>query len=151
MSWHVRDGLVAICGFRPSLSPEQETLADGIVSEIVAAGAEPPSTAELVASRGDAAALLLGFLQREGRLILLGDRHYDPAIVSSLLQRVRCELAGGVCLAPAELRRRLGVSRRLLIGVLERADGLGMTVRDGDLRRLAGECPASGDDGILLA
>ena len=147
----LRDGLAAVVGHRPSLTTEQATLADRLVSDVVAGGAEPPTPSDLSARHGVAVALLLGFLHREGRLTRLGDRDYDPRVVSSLMERLRSALAGGGSLAPAELRQRLGVSRRLLIPLLESADQLGITVRDGDLRRLASGGGGNGDDGTVFA
>jgi selenocysteine-specific elongation factor len=65
------------------------------------------------------------------------DRYYTRAALDQFVE-VLSEMGLQGPIVPAAVRDRLGISRKYLIPLLEWADGRGITVREGDGRRLKG-------------
>jgi selenocysteine-specific elongation factor len=63
------------------------------------------------------------------------DRYYTRSALDHFA-RTLAELGREADIVPAAVRERLGISRKYLIPLLEWADGKGLTVRVGDVRRL---------------
>jgi selenocysteine-specific elongation factor len=122
-------------GWAPALSSQQEESTMALVAAIEAAGAEPPSVPELQQRFGKQTPSLLRHLERSGRVVQVEElRFYSPEAVSRLLSRLEQAMAGGVELAPTEIREALGISRKFLIPFLEYCDKRGYTIRQGNGR-----------------
>ena len=131
-----RDGVVALAGFAPKVEGGDAEV-DRIVGILEQAALSPPSLAELEASTGrhDLAALLR-LAARSGRVEAVErDRYYTRSALDRFAQTLS-DLGRESDIVPAAVRERLGISRKFLIPLLEWADGKGLTVRIGDVRRL---------------
>jgi len=145
------DGAIAIEGkslrvssFQARLSEDQLDLAEKLKQELVNAGFEGRTPAELGhILPPETATDLLEFLVREGTTVRVRkDRYYEKDELARLVRVVLAEIdrLGGV--TPAELREKTGLSRKYLIPLLEWLDVQSITVRKGD-SRAAG--PAAAD------
>ena len=133
--------LVRRPGFDPAAAAGAAADQERVLELLVRAGGEPPSVAELQAALpGVKVPAVLRMLARAGRAVAVApDRYYEAAALAgerSRLEEVLQELGPA---SPAAIRGRLGRSRKWLIPLLEWADREGLTVREGDTRRLKGE------------
>jgi selenocysteine-specific elongation factor len=135
-------GAVAMrAGWEPVLSRDAERMRDRILETLQAAGAEPPSVAELEAECGANTRALLRLLEREGAVVQVeGERYYATRALDALIGTLRAATTPGRPYTPAELRDALGLSRKYLIPLLEYWDRAGITERRGSERFIA---PAS--------
>ena len=112
---------------------------DRVVAILEAAELSPPSIEELERQTGrrDVAAILR-LAASSGRVEAVErDRYYArPALDRFVAALTELGQADGAGIVPSALRDRLGISRKYLIPLLEWADGKGLTVREGDGRRL---------------
>jgi selenocysteine-specific elongation factor len=123
-------GFVLAPGWIPAPTTEQSLLLQTIVSQLGAAGVEPPSIGELSERIGADAGVLLRYLERQGQAIQVEqDRYYTPVHLKSLVDRLKTAMPAGAELGPSELREVLGLSRKYLIPFLEYCDRIGYTVR----------------------
>jgi len=75
------------------------------------------------------------FLERDQSIVRVGrDRYLDASIIQDVVRHAREELGASGELGPAQLRARLGLTRKFSIPLLEWLDGQGFTVRRGDVR-----------------
>jgi selenocysteine-specific elongation factor len=122
--------------FRAALSRHETALGERIRDELVAAGWEGRTPAEL-AELGDPerAHDLLEFFVRQGTAVRVGrDRYYDRCALDRLRDTVVAEVRRLGRATPAQLREKTGLTRKYLIPVLEWLDACGFTVREGDAR-----------------
>ncbi len=76
----------------------------------------------------------------EGQLAEVGPSLYlDTDTDAAMRGRVATRLADGSSLTMAELRDLLGTTRKFAVPLCEYLDRVGVTRRDGDLRRLGNE------------
>jgi len=141
----VRDGAaVRLPDWMPGGGTAARAATAALLSELVAADAEPPSVGELSALRpGMDVPAALRLLAQQGLVVAVGrDRYY----AKQALERERMAVLGVVrelgAASPAAIRERLGRSRKWLIPLLEHLDREGATARRGDVRVL-GSSPAS--------
>lgn len=135
----VEQGFVRQTGFRSSLSASQSAAREPLMAELESAGYRGLTSAELerVIANQDWREIA-EFLVREGSMTRIGkDRYYSSGTLQLLIREVEEEIAlrGGVA-SPTELKGRLGVSRKFLIPLLEWLDAKGVTVREGDYRKI---------------
>jgi selenocysteine-specific elongation factor len=131
-----RDGVAALAGFAPKVEGGDAEV-DRIIGILEAAALSPPSLAELEASTGrrDLGALLR-LAAASGRVEAVErDRYYARAALDRFT-RTLTDMGREADIVPSAVRERLGISRKYLIPLLEWADGKGLTVRVGDVRRL---------------
>jgi selenocysteine-specific elongation factor len=129
-------GVVRLSGFEPRVEGGEAEV-DRLVGIVGRAGLAPPSLAELEQATGrqDVAAILR-LAAAKGRVEAVErDRYYTGEALERFTEAVR-EVGRAGDINPAALRERLGISRKFLIPLLEWADGRGITVRTGDVRRL---------------
>jgi selenocysteine-specific elongation factor len=129
-------GIVRLSGFEPRVEGGDAEI-DRLVEILGRAGLAPPSLAELEQATGrrDVAAILR-LAAAKGRVEAVErDRYYTGEALTRFTDAVR-EVGQAGDIHPAALRDRLGISRKFLIPLLEWADGRGITVRTGDVRRL---------------
>jgi selenocysteine-specific elongation factor len=129
----------AVCrpGWRPELDENNAHLAERIM-HVFCSGDEPTATiAQIAASFGPAAIPVLRHLEQEGRIIRLGEAVVaaEP-VVRGLVAQLRVVMEAGRRYSPAELRDALGISRKVLIPLLEYCDRVHITERRGSERVL---------------
>jgi selenocysteine-specific elongation factor len=130
------DGLVALSGFVPRVAGGEAEI-DRVVRLLSQAELSPPTVAELsrLTGRTDVAASLRLAAARGDVEAVERDRYYSREALQRFT-RILEELGRDRPIVPADVRDRLGISRKFLIPLLEWADGKGVTVRVGDARRL---------------
>jgi selenocysteine-specific elongation factor len=130
------EGLVALSGFAPKVVGGEVEI-DRIIKLVADAHLSPPSVAELehVTGRRDLPAILRLAAARGYVEAVERDRYYARGALDQFAQ-VLNEMGQQGPIVPSEVRDRLGISRKYLIPLLEWADGRGITVRDGEGRRL---------------
>ena len=130
------DGVVALAGFAPRVVGGDAEI-DRVVGILLEAHLTPPSIPELEQSTGRRDLLpLLRLAAASGRIEAVErDRYYTREALEQFTGVLR-DLGDKGSIIPAQVRDRLGISRKYLIPLLEWADGRGITVREGDGRRL---------------
>jgi selenocysteine-specific elongation factor len=128
--------LVALAGFTPRIRGGDAEI-DRIVGILAQAHLCPPSVTELERSTGHRDLHpLLRLAAARGRVEAVErDRYYAREALEQF-RGVLLDLGNHGTIVPAAVRDRLGISRKYLIPLLEWADGQGITVREGDNRRL---------------
>ena len=78
---------------------------------------------------------LLRRLEGQGTLQLIADGIYmDATVLGDAIARLRADLGGRSGLGPSDFRETLGVTRKYLIPLLNYFDGIGVTLKDGQMR-----------------
>ena len=139
------EGLAALAGFVPRVSGGDAEM-ERIVRILAEAKLAPPSVAELERSTGwrDLYPLLRLAAARGQVEAVERDRYYAREALEQFTG-VLNDIGRSGPIIPANVRDRLGISRKYLIPLLEWADGRGITVRDGDSRRLRTKIQARRD------
>jgi selenocysteine-specific elongation factor len=131
---------VALPGFEPKLSQGERRLKHELATAIHSGGMSPPDASELAASAGARASVvpeLLALLRDEQRIIPIHSTFYlDTDSEAELRRRVEERLSDGSAISMAELRDLLGTTRKYAVPIGEYLDRIGLTRREGDLRRL---------------
>ncbi len=125
------------------LKNEESAIAEKVVRKLTDAGLMPPSLRELATELAMNTKELLPLVQqlsRSGRIHKVSEELYfsDAAVVKSR-ETVREHLRDKGQITVAELRDRLGLSRKYSIALLEYFDRIGFTMRVGDARKLRGK------------
>jgi selenocysteine-specific elongation factor len=130
------DGVMALAGFVPRVAGGDEEI-QRIVKMLAEANLMPPSVAELERSTGwrDLYPLLRLAAARGQVEAVERDRYYAKEALEGFIGALE-EMGQDVPIIPAAVRDRLGISRKYLIPLLEWADAKGITVREGEGRRL---------------
>jgi selenocysteine-specific elongation factor len=132
-------GLIRQPGFSAGLSAAEDKVARAAIAELEAAGAEPPSVAELATKHGQQVSNVLRFLERTGEVVQVEQgRYFTRTALQSVLDRLQALMHEDREYTPAEIREALGTSRKFLIPLLEYADRKGLTVRGDTGRRWRG-------------
>ena len=132
-----RGGLVARPGFEAGFSPVQKALRDRLLEQLRQAGLSPPSVPELTAAhRSNDVRAVLRLMEARGEVLAIHpDLYVDRHILAAALAGVRSGIGPGP-LTAGEFKTVLPVSRKYLIPLLEYMDRIGVTKREGDLRRV---------------
>jgi selenocysteine-specific elongation factor len=130
------DSRASLPGFTPRIAGGDQEI-DRIVNILTQAHLNPPTVSELEHSTGHRDLQpLLRLAAASGRVEAVErDRYYAREALEQFAG-VLNELGRNGTIVPAAVRERLGISRKYLIPLLEWADGRGITVREGDARRL---------------
>ena len=128
--------IVSLAGFVPRVAGGDAEI-DRIVAILSQAHLSPPSVPELERSTGHRDLQpLLRLAAASGRVEAVErDRYYTREALEQFAG-VLNDLGRRGNIVPAVVRDRLGLSRKFVIPLLEWADERGITVRDGDARRL---------------
>jgi selenocysteine-specific elongation factor len=79
---------------------------------------------------------ILEYLMREGQVVRVGrERYYDAGVLDRMVRITADALGEAGEVGVAQLREKLGLTRKFLIPFVEWLDAQGFTVRNGDLRR----------------
>ena len=132
---------VAVKGYEPKLSQGERRLKTELLEAIRKGGMSPPEAAELAATAGRRAAVvpeLLALLRDEQKLVEI-----SPGSVPRFRRRGRAppqgrssRLSGGSTMTMADLRDLLGTTRKYAVPIGEYLDRIGLTRREGDVRKL---------------
>lgn len=130
------DGLATLAGFVPRVAGGDAEL-ERIVQILADANLAPPSVAELERATGWPDLYpLLRLAAAKGQVEAVErDRYYSRQALERFAG-VLNEIGQAGPIVPALVRDRLGISRKYLIPLLEWADGRGITVREGEGRKL---------------
>ena len=120
---------------RPALPPRLQAAGSRIRAALAAKPFDPPARKELAPDAVGQQALR--FLVETGEAVEIG----DDAVLSSegyarAVEQIRTYLRGKGTATVSELKPVLGVSRRIMVPLLERLDRDGVTMRKGDVRVL---------------
>jgi selenocysteine-specific elongation factor len=127
-------GCVALLDYRPAPSASQQAAIDRVMAQVVAAGSSPPTVKELTDALG---AEVYAYLVTSGALVSVSPEvAFGAAAYRTLVSGVRQLLAREGQATVARLRDEFGTSRKYVLALLEHLDAKGITVRDGDFRRL---------------
>ncbi|HET7038666.1 MAG TPA: SelB C-terminal domain-containing protein, partial [Gemmatimonadales bacterium] len=128
---------VRLAGHQPRAAAGSQELVGRVGNALRASGFEGRTLPEL-GDLGPPSELgaVVDYLVREGRVARVGrDRYYDTDILNRMVQITADALAEKGEVGVAQLREKLGLTRKFLIPFLEWLDERGYTVRNGDLRR----------------
>ncbi len=126
--------LVRLPGHSVSFSPQQAAAVEKLLARFAAAPYTPPSVKESQAELGEElylALLDLGKLVQVSPEVVFRREDYDE-----MLRQVRAHFAQEPTLTVIQFRDRFNTSRKYALGFLEHLDALGVTVREGDFRKL---------------
>jgi selenocysteine-specific elongation factor len=131
---------VALSGFQPRLSQAERKLKAEIAETYRVGGFSPPEVSELAARlgpRGNVVAELVALLAAEGHVVEITPQlALDAEVEADLRRRVVERLADGSTMTMADLRDLLGTTRKYAVPIGEYLDRIGLTRREGDVRRL---------------
>jgi selenocysteine-specific elongation factor len=133
----VEGAAVRLSAHEPRLEAGRRDVVDRVGNALRESGFEGRTLPELAAA-GPAAELpgVVEYLMREGQVVRVGkDRYYDAGVLDRMIRVTADALADSGEIGVAQLRERLGLTRKFLIPFVEWLDGQGYTVRNGDLRR----------------
>jgi selenocysteine-specific elongation factor len=125
---------------RPGWAPSAEGGAEErLMARLAAAGLEVPTVPELERDLpGVPVRALLAHLARTGGVVQIDrERYATKDVLEAFRAALEAALAELQSATPAQLRDRLGLTRKYLIPLLEWADRRGITRRTGDTRSLA--------------
>ncbi len=135
-----RGGYYSTTGHRPSLTPEQRAFFDYLVPVAEDQPLLP------IPFAGAAAAVKLSHLTglpkafdtmlAEGGLVKVGDDLYRGAQITQIHARLEAHFGRHDRMTAAQFRDLLGTTRKYAVPLLEWLDARGVTIRDGDFRRL---------------
>jgi selenocysteine-specific elongation factor len=129
-----RAALVALPGHTVAFSVQQQAQVERLLAKFVAEPYATPSVKEAQAEVGEdvyQALIEMGKLVQVSSEVVFRKEDYD-----SLIALVNEHFAKEPTLTVAQLRDRLNTSRKYILGFLEHLDAAGVTVRDGDFRKL---------------
>ena len=137
---------VAVKGYEPRLSQGERRLKTELLESIRKGGMSPPEAADLAAAAGVRAAVvpeLLALLRDEQKLVELSSALYlDFDVEAELRRKVIERLSTGSTMTMADLRDLLGTTRKYAVPIGEYLDRIGLTRREGDVRKLGQVEPA---------
>ena len=132
--------LVKPASFAPDPPPGRDDGCAALDAELRLGGMEPPTLQELSRRLNTPEKLLreqLALLAREGRAIrVASDLHYAPEPLTILRNQLSLFIREEGEITPAGFRNLTGLSRKIMIPLLEYFDSIKVTIRVGDLRRL---------------
>ena len=125
--------LVSISGHQIRFDPEQEKAVQNLMTRFAASGFSPPSVKECQAEVGEGvytALIDLGVLVQVSSEVVFSQELYDR-MVTAILDLFKTHDT----LSAAQVRDYFNTSRRYVLALLEHLDTIGLTFREGDVRR----------------
>jgi selenocysteine-specific elongation factor len=125
--------LVVLPGFEIRFNAEQERAVQNLMQRFGASGYSPPSVKECQSEAGE---VVYAALIETGRLLQVSsDVVFSRDGYDQMLRAVMHLLDEHGTITAAQVRDYFNTSRKYVLAFLEHLDGIGMTVRDGDVRR----------------
>jgi selenocysteine-specific elongation factor len=132
---------VALKGHEPRLSQGERRLKADLLDAIRSGGMSPPDASDLAGTAGSRGAIvpeLLALLRDEQKLVEVSPSLFlDFDVEAELRRKVSERLTGGLTMTMADLRDLLGTTRKYAVPIGEYLDRIGLTRREGDVRKLA--------------
>lgn len=135
--------LVALRGHAPRLDAAGEAQTERLLARLREAGVAPPPVAEILQAAGvpddpETRTEFLAHLVATGRIVRVDPQLYLASDVArEAAQRVRDYLRAHGTVTVGEIRDLFGVTRKHAVPLAEYLDGIRVTRREGDVRRLA--------------
>jgi selenocysteine-specific elongation factor len=124
----------ALPGHKVRFSPFEQEKVDKLMAQFAANPNAPPSVKESLAEVGED---IFSTLREVGDLVTVSDEVvFRKTDFETMVENVRQELQQKGQISLGEVRDLLNTSRKYVQALLEYLDAVGMTVRDGDFRRL---------------
>ncbi|OGN91521.1 MAG: selenocysteine-specific translation elongation factor [Chloroflexi bacterium RBG_13_48_10] len=126
--------LIQRVGHSIRFNPQQQRAADGLLARFIASPFSPPTSKECLAEVGEdiyTALLDLGLIIYIPPDVVFRKQDYEL-----MLSEVISLLKSRGTITAAEVRDHFNTSRRYVLALLEYLDTQGITVREGDIRRL---------------
>jgi len=140
---------LALAGRGPQLSRNERKLQTELVERLRQAGLQPPTVEACQAEsprQRDLIPQLLALAAADGDLVEFAEGLYlHVDVLDDARQRLTAELAGGRGLTISQIREMLGTTRKYAVPLCEYFDRMGVTRRDGDLRRLVPSSSVASD------
>ena len=125
---------VSLKGFEIAYSAEDEKKIKGLLDQFKADPTQPPSVKECKAAVGEE---IYKSLVEGGRLLQVsGEVVFTPDAHQKMLADLKAKIEKDGPVTVAQVRDLLGSSRKYVLAFLENLDAEGVTVREGDVRRL---------------
>jgi selenocysteine-specific elongation factor len=103
---------------------------------VASAGREAPTAVEIAAAAGPRTPALLRLLEREERVVAIGEERFlSPAAWREALLVLRAATQEPRSYSAGEFREIFGISRKYAIPLIEACDRLGVCTRVGEGRR----------------
>jgi len=135
--WEVAASVIRVTGWRPAVDSTTQTGRHWLLERLAAARWEIPTVRELERDLGSPVGAVAAGLVREGRLRQVDrERYADPEALQAFAAVLEATVSELGVATPAQLRDRLGLTRKYLIPLLEWADRQGVTRREGHARTL---------------
>lgn len=126
--------LVWRAGFEVKLNPQQQSAADRLLAKFAQNPFSPPSAKDAQAEVGDD--LFDALVGLEALVAVSPDVVFRKEDYDRMVAMVREHFAREETLTVVQWRDRLNTSRRYVLAFLEHLDAAGVTVREGDARKL---------------
>lgn len=121
-------------GWQVRFTPQQQKQVDDLLGRFAAAPFAPPPLKEAQAATGED--LLAALLDLERLVLLPPDVLFRKEDYDQMIAEVRQAIQQNGPISAAQVRDRFNTSRRYVLALLEHLDAIGVTVREGDVRRL---------------
>ncbi len=126
--------LVSLPGQEIHYSPEQQRAIDALLAKFEAVPYSPPGVKDCQSEIGEG---LYNSLIETGQLVPVSTEVvFKKTTYDQMVEKIRQMLTQKQTLTLAEVRDLFNTSRRYVQALLEHLDAVGVTVRDGDFRRL---------------
>jgi selenocysteine-specific elongation factor len=126
--------LIRIPGFVIRMTPSQEQKANGLLIRFASNPYSPPSVKDCTTELGED---LYQALIDTGKLIeVSSDVVFRVEDYSQMVTEIRQLIGQNGAITAAEVRDHFNTSRKYSLALLEYLDTIGLTIRDGDIRRL---------------
>ena len=125
--------LVSVPGYQIRFDPEQERKVQNLLARFAASGFSPPTVKECQFELGEGvytALIELGYLVQVSSEVVFSRELYDR-MVTQIIDLFKTQDT----LSAAQVRDYFKTSRRYALALLEHLDSIGLTVREGDVRR----------------
>jgi selenocysteine-specific elongation factor len=127
---------IALPGHFVRFSPFQQVKVDKLMKLFAVSPFAPPSVKECLAEVGED---IFTVLRESGDLVTVSDEVvFRKEDYEAMLEKIRRAIQDKGKITLAEVRDLLNTSRKYVQALLEHLDAIGMTVRDGDYRKLKG-------------
>ncbi|MEA1979143.1 MAG: selenocysteine-specific translation elongation factor [Chloroflexota bacterium] len=127
-------GYVSLIDHRVQLEENEKKVVDQLLLKFDSNPYAPPSLKETKQEIGDD---LVRFLLESGALVQASeDVVFKEDTYDEMVERVKEDLKGNGTLTVADVRDKFDTSRKYALALMEHLDAVGVTVREGDSRRL---------------
>jgi selenocysteine-specific elongation factor len=138
----VEDGIIASDGIlvwhkdhSPTLAAKEKKEVENLQSRFNASKYAPPSVKESTEAVGEE---VMAYMLNSGMMFRVSeDVVFQREIYEQMVQRIKDELKERKTITVAQVRDLFGTSRKYALALMEHLDDIGVTIREGDERRLA--------------